>query len=109
MYDFENHLIQQGGVSVVYDGDGNRVSKTVGHLTTTYLVDTQNPTGYAQVIQESFNFGGNPGTTFEITHSYVYGLERISERRYSFQNNVSTYSNAYYVYDGHGSVRELGD
>src|SRR5438445_598627 len=28
-YDFENHLIQQGGVSIVYDGDGNRASKTV--------------------------------------------------------------------------------
>jgi hypothetical protein len=25
-YDFENHLIAHGGVSVVYDGDGNRLS-----------------------------------------------------------------------------------
>lgn len=25
VYDFENRLVQQGGISVVYDGDGNRV------------------------------------------------------------------------------------
>ena len=107
-YDFENRVVQAGaGKTIVYDGDGNRVSKTVGQLTTTYLVDTQNPTGYAQVIQESFSFNGNQGTTFEITHSYVYGLEQISERRYHFVNNVSNYDNAYYVYDGHGSVRAL--
>jgi len=44
-YDFENHLIQRGGVSIVYDGDGNRVSETVAGATTQYLVDTLNPTG----------------------------------------------------------------
>ena len=26
-YDFENHLIAQGGATMVYDGDGNRVKK----------------------------------------------------------------------------------
>src|SRR5256885_1148597 len=51
-YDFENHLITHGGVTVVYDGDGNRVSETVAGTMTNYLVDTQNPTGYAQVIDE---------------------------------------------------------
>ncbi len=50
VYDFENHLIQKGGVTVVYDGDGNRVSKTVAGVKTLYLVDTLNPTGYAQAI-----------------------------------------------------------
>jgi hypothetical protein len=30
-------------VTIVYDGDGNRVSKTVAGVTTTYLVDTLNP------------------------------------------------------------------
>jgi large repetitive protein len=51
-YDFENHLIAHGAVSIAYDGDGNRVSETVGGVTTNYLVDTLNPTGYAQVIDE---------------------------------------------------------
>jgi hypothetical protein len=59
--DFENHLIQKAGVSVVYDGDGNRVSKTVAGVTTTYLVDTLNPTGYSQVLYESFSCVACPG------------------------------------------------
>jgi hypothetical protein len=36
-YDFENHLIQRAGVNIVYDGDGNRVQKTVAGVTTKYL------------------------------------------------------------------------
>ena len=40
---------------MVYDGDGNRVSETVGNVTTNYLVDTQNPTGYAQAVDELQN------------------------------------------------------
>jgi len=51
-YDFENHLIQKGAVTLAYDGDGNRVLETVGGVTTNYLVDTINPTGYAQVVDE---------------------------------------------------------
>ncbi len=51
-YDFENHLTQHGYITYVYDGDGNRVAKTIGGVTTSYLVDTLNPTGYA---------GGWPG------------------------------------------------
>jgi hypothetical protein len=51
-YDFENHLVQHGDIKVVYDGDGNRVAKTVGGVTAAYLVDTNNPTGYAQVVDE---------------------------------------------------------
>jgi hypothetical protein len=51
-YDFENHMLSHGAVTMVYDGDGNRVAETVGSTTTKYLVDTLNPTGYAQVIDE---------------------------------------------------------
>src|SRR5437879_4296111 len=51
VYDFENRLVQAGGgIGIVYDGEGNRVSKTVAGVTTAYLVDDQNPTGYAQVV-----------------------------------------------------------
>jgi hypothetical protein len=39
-------------VGVAYDGDGNRVSETAGGVTTTYLVDALNPTGYSQVLDE---------------------------------------------------------
>jgi RHS repeat-associated protein len=94
-YDFENHLITHGGVSIVYDGDGNRVSETVGGVTTNYLVDTQNPTGYAQVVDEL-----QSGT---VTRTYSYGLERISES----QTLNSAWTPSFYGYDGHGSVRQL--
>ena len=43
---FENRLVQVAGtgLSYVYDGDGNRVGKTVAGVTTKFLVDAQNPT-----------------------------------------------------------------
>jgi RHS repeat-associated protein len=94
-YDFENHLTQHGAVTIVYDGDGNRVAETVGGVTTQYLVDTQNPTGYAQVVDES-----QSGT---VTRSYSYGLERISES----QTISGTPTTSFYGYDGHSSVRQL--
>ena len=31
-------------MTIVYDGDGNRVSDAVGGITTSYLVHTENPT-----------------------------------------------------------------
>jgi len=51
-YNFENRLIERnnGQITIVYDGDGNRVKKTVSSatniVTTGYLVDMVNPTGY---------------------------------------------------------------
>src|SRR5207253_3983557 len=46
-YDFEDRLTKVNGgvVSFVYDGDGNRVAKTVNGVTTRYLLDIKNPTG----------------------------------------------------------------
>src|SRR5208282_1620441 len=93
-YDFENHLIQHGLVTVVYDGDGNRVAETVGGVTTNYLVDTVNPTGYAQVVDELQG---------AVSRTYSYGLERINEN----QILNSTWTPSFYGYDGHGSVRQL--
>ena len=102
VYDFENHLIQKGGLSIVYDGDGNRVSKTVAGVKTLYLVDTLNPTGYAQVIAEE-------AQNTAPTVPYVYGLERISQRRTVVINGTFTTQIRYFDYDGHGSVRGLTD
>jgi RHS repeat-associated protein/uncharacterized repeat protein (TIGR01451 family) len=98
-YDFENRLIQHGLMTVVYDGDGNRVSKTAGGVTTNYLVDDQNPTGLAQVVMESASDGSS--------RAYVYGVERISQR--SFLPASNTFVVSFYDYDGHGSVRALAD
>ena len=95
VYDFENHLVQRGGVTLVYDGDGNRVKETVAGVTTAYLVADQNPTGYAQVLDEIQ--GG------AVTRTYSYGLELINER----QTIAGTLTTSFYGYDGHGSVRFL--
>jgi RHS repeat-associated protein len=105
VYDFENHLIQKAGVNIVYDGDGNRVQKTVAGVTTKYLVDTQNPTGYAQVVYETIT--GNTTQPFDSARTYVYGLELISKYRQFVANNQGQTQISYYVYDGHGSVRAL--
>jgi RHS repeat-associated protein len=78
---------------VVYDGDENRVSKTVGGVTTKYLVDTNNLTGYAQVVEELQNN--------QVVKQYTYGLDLISQRQSS--------GLSFYNYDGHGSVRGLSD
>lgn len=58
-------------MTIVYDGDGNRVSKTTGGITTKYLVDDGNLTGYAQVLEETV------GAT--VQRVYTYGLNRISQ------------------------------
>jgi RHS repeat-associated protein len=98
-YDFENRLVQEGGITVTYDGDGNRVQKSVNGVVTKYLVDDGiNPTGYSQVVIEDSTLNG--GTESQ----YVYGLERISDR---WSPAPGTWNLSYYGYDGHGSVRLL--
>ena len=97
VYDSQDRLksFNNGAVTMVYDGDGNRVSKTAGGVTTAYLVDEGNPTGLPQVVEELT--GGAVKTT------YLYGLERIS------QTQVAGAVTSYYGYDGHGDVRYLTD
>src|SRR2546426_4004877 len=95
LYDFENRMTTNGTTTVVYDGDGNRASETVGGATTKYLVDTLNPTALPQVVDETVN-----GV---LTRTYAYGLQRISEN----QQVGSTWTPSFYGYDGHGNVRFL--
>jgi YD repeat-containing protein len=78
-------------VQIAYDGDGDRVSETVGGMTTKFLVDTQTPIGYAQVAEEIV--GG------VVVAHYTYGTMRIS------QNRAGVIS--YYGYDPGGSTRQL--
>jgi len=101
-YDFDNRLIRRSGtlnsqpitINLVYDGDGNRVSNIVNGVVTTYLVDSVNPTGYAQVLEED-DAEGDPIV------SYIYGLALISQLR------DTEPSWRFYGYDGHGNVRYL--
>src|SRR5438034_5586739 len=94
-YDFENRMTAHGTTAMVYGGDGNRVSETVGGATTKYLVDTLNPTGLPQVLDETVNSS--------VTRTYGYGVQRISEN----QLNGSTWTPSFYGYDGHRNVRFL--
>ena len=82
-----------GAVTMVYDGDGNRVAKISGGVTTQYLVDDLNPTGLPQVMDEVV--GG------VVQRTYTYGLQRIS------QTQVASATTSYYGYDAHGDVRFL--
>ena len=82
---------------MVYDGDGNRVSETAGGVTTKYLVDALNPTGYSQVIDEVVSGA--------VTKTYTYGRQRISENQLS----GSTWTPTFYGYDGHGNTRFLAN
>jgi hypothetical protein len=104
IYDFENHLIKHGNVTMVYDGDGNRVKKIVGATTFTYLYDDAiNPTGYVQLLEEYANG--------QILNAYEYGPMRLGVLRSS--QHVCGFGcvmpHNYYGYDGHGSVRYLTD
>lgn len=115
VYDFEEHLILRtkpdgSSINVSYDADGNRVQKTLFDAsaaltsTTTWLVDTNNLTGYAQAVEERTTTGGT--TSVSSVSIYTYGSDLIS-RATSLNTQPSVFS--YYAYDGHGSVRELTD
>jgi RHS repeat-associated protein len=84
-------------VTLAYDADGNRVAKTVNGVTTRYLVDDLNPTGYAQVVEEV--------TAGAVTRQYTYGLQRISQT----QQIANAWTPSFYGYDGGGTVRLLTD
>lgn len=63
-------------------------------MTTNYLVDTNNLTGYAQIVDEL--------QSGSVIKSFSYGHDLISQR-------VVAGSLSFYQYDGHGSVRILTD
>jgi YD repeat-containing protein len=74
-YDFLNRLTSaSGGIALTYDGDGTRVQATAGGVTTQYLVDDNNPTGYPQVVEELV--GG-----IQIGTGAVVGVQFIERQR----------------------------
>ena len=99
-YDSFDRLVSRNGstVQVVYDGDGHKVNETTGGITTSYLVDELNPTGYVQVAEELANN--------VVTRVYTWGTQLISQDRYTA---AAEWSLTFYGYDGHGSVRLLTD
>jgi len=96
-YDFEDRLVSfnHGQVTLIYNSDGQRIQKVAGGVTTLYLVDTRNPSGYAQVLEELTVSG-----TTNLARAYTYGMALISQRLPGVTTN-------FYGTDGHGSARFL--
>jgi RHS repeat-associated protein len=119
VYDFEERLILRTKpdgttINISYDADGHRVAKNILDATaqsvssTSWLVDTNNLTGYAQVLEERFSPGPSPlaaGLAPKVV-VYTYGSSLISQA-VSVSSASSVFS--YFSVDGHGSVRELTD
>jgi RHS repeat-associated protein len=112
VYDFEDRLIVRtradlSKVYLAYDADGIRTAKTIHDAsaqlvsTTSYLICTNNLTGYAQVLEERKTDAS--GTTLK---TYAYGNDLLSVERVD-SNALS--ETRYYLYDGGGSVRALAD
>jgi RHS repeat-associated protein len=96
-YNLENRLKAAhlpGGVNTayLYNDDGLRVQEVNGADVKNLLVDGNNPTGYAQVMEER-NADGS------LRATYVYGLEALEE------SQAGTVS--YYLTDAHSGVRIL--
>jgi RHS repeat-associated protein len=96
-YDYANRLVSDGSITLTYDGDGTLVAQTVGGVTTTYLVDTQNPTGYAQIVEEQVNG--------QVQRTFSYGYDLISVNAVSGGSATPHFTG----YDGLGTVRLLTD
>jgi RHS repeat-associated protein len=98
-YDFEDRIrsVNGGAIRIVYDGDGNRVAKTVGGVTTRYLVDDLSPTGYSQVVEELVDGS--------VQRVYTYGDRPIGQR----QQRNGEWQVRFYGADAYGSVRFLTD
>lgn len=77
-----------------YDHRGNRVRVENGSATMLYLVDTANPTGLSQVLEDY-------STTSGSLASYVFGTDLVSQMRSGARSHVHI--------DGVGSVQFLTD
>jgi len=80
-----------------YNDDGIRVEKDNNGTVTTYLVDSHNHTGFAQVLEE-----WDTTSTPTITKTYIIGDDIIGEAD-------NTGDITYLLYDGQGSVRHHSD
>jgi len=81
------------GHPLIHDA-GNPTSETIGGVTTLYLTDTQNPTGYDKPIEERNYATGKPIMTFILGDRVLGQVDAAG--------NVT-----YLLSDGHGSTRIL--
>jgi len=102
-YDLKNKLStvkvvgEPGITSYLYNEQGIRVRSQKGANMTHYLVDANNHTGYAQVLEELNTIGSTP------SRSYVLGDDVLA------QCGTTAGDRRWLLYDGHGSTRQLVD
>lgn len=84
--------MNSGQAVYAYDGDGQLVARTSRGVTTNFLVDAANLTGYTQIAEERIGAS--------VIKSYLYGAQRVSMRNSAVH---------YYGYDAHSGVRTLMD
>ncbi|HYG36918.1 MAG TPA: RHS repeat-associated core domain-containing protein, partial [Clostridia bacterium] len=112
-YDSADRLIRRAAtinnqpatIHFQYDGEGNRVSKKIGTQTTHYLIDELNPTGYAQVLEESTMLPP-PASTLAATKVYTYGPYGPLSQDQIVGN---AWAATHFGHDAHGNVRYLSD
>jgi len=109
-YDFRNRLVRRdttlGGqpatLQFAYDGDGNRVRKSVNNVATHYLVDELNPTGWPQVLEELTSVNGGAPV---VTRTYTWGHALLAQDQIVGTN----WQVSLPLHDAHGNVRQLTD
>jgi len=94
-YEYDDSGIRVAETKTV-DGnaDGDFVDPEDTSARTDYLVDHQNPTGYAQVLEERVDG--------ELSKSYTLGLDVLAQA-------LALSELHHFLYDGHGSTRGLVD
>ncbi len=86
----------------------NEQTYATGKQTTLYLIDAQNPTGYAQVITELNYNKSNPDPATDTPasiRSYTIGDDMLAQT----DDPLGTPALKYLLYDGQGSTRQLTD
>jgi RHS repeat-associated protein len=113
VYSFDNRLIRRTTpdgktIDLTYTPDGHRLSKFITQNGLTqrlvhYLTDANNPTGYAQVIEEKQPLD----TVNPLRKVNLYGHDLIATESRSV--GVSPTFSIFYSYDGLGSVRSISN
>lgn len=108
VYDHADRIVSRdnGRIRIAYDGDGNRVARTVGAVTTHFLVDENNPTGWPQVFEEQTWIPQDPlFASPAVTRVYAYGHAPLSQD----QLTGDSWTASHFGQDAHGNVRYLTD
>jgi len=115
VYSYRNRLIRRAKadgsvIDLRYDADANRVGKALRasdlslQSSTSYLVDLNTHTGFAQVVEKYVDGS--------LEAAYTFGHDLISQDRLQpdpLSPGSEIFTLSFYLYDGHGTVRQLSD